>query len=108
MFNPFSQLEVPVPNYLVELLSFTSKAELEKYSRKIEITSHDFSILIYNAASIGYPHARQTHEFRPKHLEPTKDDLAAFQNKDRGPFMRKIIQIFKDRRILVSHMFYNS
>jgi len=108
MFNPFSQLEVPVPNYLVELLSFTSKAELEKYSRKIEITSHDFSILIYNAASIGYRHARQTHEFRPKHLEPTKDDIAAFQNKDRGPFMRKIIQIFKDRRILVSHMFYNS
>ena len=108
MFNPFAQLEGPVPAYLVEFLSIKSKGELEKYSRKIEITSHDFSILIWNAASIGYQHARQTHEFRPKDLEPTKDDIAAFQNKDRGPFMRKIIQIFKDRRILVSHMFYNS
>lgn len=108
MFNPFSQLEAPVPDYLVEFLAIKNKGELEKYSRKIEITSHDFAILIWNAASIGYQHARQTHEFRPKHLEPTDADVAGLRNKNGESFIRKISQILKDRRILVSHMFCNS
>jgi hypothetical protein len=108
MFNPFAQLKGPVPAYLVEFLSIKNKAELEKYSRKIEITSHDFSILIYNAASIGYEYAIQTHESRPKHLEPNNADITALHKKNPQPFIRKVSQILKERRVLVSHMFYNS
>lgn len=108
MFNPFAQLEVPAPAYLVEFLSIKNKAELIKYSRKMEITSHDFAILVWNAARIGYQHAIQHHEFRPEHLEPTDTDIAGLRNKNAGSFMRKISQILKDRRILVSHMFRNS
>jgi len=108
VFNPFSELEVPVPTYLVEFLSIKNKAELEKFSRKIEITSHDFAVLVWNAASIGYQHAIQHHEFRPKHLEPTDADVVGLRNKNAQSFIRKISQIFKDRRVLVSHMFRNS
>jgi hypothetical protein len=108
MFNPFAHLEVPVPTYLVELLSFKSKAELEKYSREIEITSHDFAVLVWNAGSIGYKHIIQHHDFQPKHLQPTDADITALHNNNAQPFMRKISQIFKDRRLLVSHIFYNS
>jgi hypothetical protein len=108
MFNFFAHLEVPVPPYLIQLLSIDSKAALEKYSRTIEITGHDFAILVGNAASLGYHHAIQHHEFRPEHLEPTKADLDALRNKNPQRFVRKINQIFKDRRLLVSHLFHNS
>ena len=108
MFNPFAHLEVPVPAYLVELLSIDNKAALEKYSRKIEITGHDFAVLVWNAGSLGYYHAIQHHDFQPEHLQPTDADIAGLRSKNAQPFMRKINQIFKDRRLLVSHLFYNS
>ena len=108
MFNPFAHLEVPVPAYLVELLSIDNKAALEKYSRKIEITGHDFSVLVRNAGSLGYYHAIQHHDFQPEHLQPTDADIAGLRTKNAQPLMRKINQIFKVRRLLVSHLFYNS
>jgi hypothetical protein len=81
---------------------------LEKYCRTIEITGHDFAVLVWNAGSLGYHHAIQHHEFQPKHLQPTDADIAGLRNKNAQSLIRKINQIFKDRRLLVSRLFHNS
>jgi hypothetical protein len=116
MFNPFAKLEEPVPDYLQELLAITKKSALEKFCRQITITQHHFAVLVWNAATIGYQHVLQNHEFQPEHLLPTQEEIAGLGRRsadgkisDEGQrFLRKIGQLFKDRRILVSHMFFNS
>src|SRR5437870_4534059 len=98
VFNPFAHLEVPIPDYLVQLLAIDNKAALEKFCRKIEITERDFSVLIWNAASIGYFHAIQHYDFQPDHLQPTDRELSAMRKggekmrNERQKFLRKISQ----------------
>jgi hypothetical protein len=116
MFNPFAHLEGPVPQHLQDLLAITKKSELQKFCRQLTISQHDFAILVWNSATIGYQHQLQNHEFQPDHLQPTQEEIAGLGRRsadgkisDEGQrFFRKIRQLFKDRRILVSHIFFNS
>lgn len=116
MFDPFKHLRGEVPAYLQELLAIEKKAALESFCRTIEITQHDLCMLIFNSEGIGYAHDIQHHEFRPSHLEPTDEEVASMQSHSTGEdraslrrkFVRKISQIFKERRLFVAHTFFNS
>jgi hypothetical protein len=104
MFDPFAHLSGPVPDYLKQLLAIQKKAALEAFCRTIEITQHDLCVLIVNAGRIGYRHDMHHHQFRPAHLESTEAEVAS---PDRQKFLRKVSQIFAERRLFVAHTFFN-
>ena len=107
--------EESVPDYLQELLAIEKKSELKKFCKKITITQDDLIRLIFNSSTIGYLHARKHHEFVPKHLLPKGNELGALGHTPAGKILKadakkcvnKISQIFKERRQLSAHVFYN-
>jgi len=115
MYNPFAHLELPIPDYLVELLSIGKKRDLEKFAKKLEIKQRDLVVLIYNAHKIGYLHQIKYKDFQPKNLWPTKEEISGLGKKnsdgkisDEGQkCIRKMGQLFEQRRYLVAHIFYN-
>src|SRR5689334_2071270 len=103
MFDLFAHLNRPVPNYLQELLCISKKSELEKFAKEIEITKRDFVTLVSNAASIGYLHDLQYHEFRPSDAR-----LDADPGKNLRRFVGQMNRIFDQRRLFTAHIFLNS
>src|SRR5260221_5155157 len=115
MFNPFAHLEVPTPEYLQQLLSFSKKSELERFCRDLEIDGRDFTVLIWNAYRIGYLHEIKYNDFQPEHLQPTEQEVHGLGRTENGTisadgqrFIRKVSQLFKQRRYLVVHIFANA
>jgi hypothetical protein len=114
VLNPFAHLERPIPEYL-QLLSFSKKSELEKFCRSLEIDGRDFTVLISNAYKIGYAHEIKYNDFQPEHLQPTEEEVQGLGKTENGiisidgqRFIRKISQLFKQRRYLVAHIFANA
>ena len=100
---------------LLKLFTFAKKRELEKYCRDVVIYSSDFADFIITCELTGLPFRHQIHyrDHVPQHLNPTDEDLAALEANPVGPLLpsaqktvRKIGQIFRDRRYLVGHIFY--
>ena len=115
MSNPFAHLERPIPEYLRQLLSFSKKSDLERYCRNLEIDYRDFTVLIYNAHQIGYFHDIKFNDFQPEHLQPTEQEVWSLGRTENGVisadgqrFIRKVSEIFKQRRYLVAHIFANA
>jgi hypothetical protein len=112
MFDPFEHLRGPIPDYLQQLLSISKKRELAKFARQIEITKHDFATLVWNASALGYLHEIQYHEFRPTDASLEGDwDFGRSEDGKLTPKARrtikKIKQIFHQRRLLTAHLFFN-
>jgi hypothetical protein len=111
-----SRKSVGVPDYLQKLLSIEKKSELEKFCRGITITLEDLVMLIVNSGMIGYMHLRDHHEFVPKHLPPSDEELNALFDSHVGEKLtgsakkcvNKVSQIFKERRYLSLHVFLNA
>lgn len=100
--------------YLIKLLEIDRKSELRKYSRKIIIKKSDFANLILSSFLIGYTHQIKYKDFIPQHLNPSLEERKALIENSPGPvtgkakkFVSKVSQLFKDRRYLVGHIFYN-
>jgi hypothetical protein len=112
VFDLFAHLNRPVPNYLQELLSISKKSDLEKFARDIEITNHDFVTLVRNAASIGYLHDLQHHEFLPTDARFDADLLRGPDKEQRRRNLRRVLgqinRIFNQRRLFTAHIFWNS
>jgi hypothetical protein len=112
MYDPFAQLRGPTPNYLQELLSISKKSELKKFAKQIEITQQDFATLVCNAAALGYYHEIKPREFRPADAN-LESDWVFGQSEDGKPTpetirtIKKINQIFHQRRLLAAHIFIN-
>ncbi len=108
-------LDGPVPDHLQKLLEIDKKAELVKYSKNLVIEKEQFAMLVHNCHRIGYRHARKTKDFVPEHLHPNNEEVASLSSiktgetlsKDALKFVQKISQSFKQRRLLVAHVFYN-
>lgn len=108
--------EESIPDYLQELLAIEKKSELKKFCKKITITLDDLFILILYSSTIGYLHALKHHEFVPKHLPPKDNELRALGHAHAGKILtgdakkcvNKISQIFKERKRLFAHVFYNN
>ena len=104
-----------VPEYLVKLFEIEEKSELKKYCRDIIIRQDDLVKLIANSHRIGYFHQIKYRDFVPAHLKPTDDEKAALGSATVGEqlsgkaetLINKVSQIFKERRYLVAHVFFN-
>jgi hypothetical protein len=100
---------------LLKLFTFDKKRELEKYCREVVIYSGDFVDFIVACEMRRLPFLHKIHsgDHVPAHLHPTDQDLAALAANRVGSLqpsaqkaVRKIFQIFRDRRHLVGHIFY--
>ena len=115
MLNPFAYLECSIPEQLVELLYIEKKSVLEKFAKKLEISQGDFVALVSNAQTVGYFHQIKYHDFQPQHLQPTDEEISGLGKKtsdgkisnEGQKFIRKVSQLFEQRRRLVAHIFYN-
>lgn len=99
----------------LKLFTFDKKRDLEKYCRELVIYSGDFADFIVTCELGRLPFLHMIHyrDHVPRHLNPTDEDLAALASNAVGPLqpaaqktMRKINQMFRDRRYLVGHIFY--
>lgn len=106
---------VGVPDYLQKLLSIEKKSELERFCRDITVSRDDLTMLIVNSATIGYVHRSKHHEYVPKHLNISDEELDSLSDSLVGKKLtgkakkcvNKISQTFKERRCLSLHLFVN-
>lgn len=103
---------------LLGLFNLSKKREVEHYCQDLVISSNDFAsmLLAGRVAGLGpYRYACHFHEITPEHLHPKKEELSALGKNGVGPLqgaalkaMRKVNQIFRDRRLLAMHLFYTT
>jgi hypothetical protein len=100
---------------LLKMFDFDKKRELEKYCRDVVINSSDFANFILACELGSFPLLHKIHyrDHVPEHLYLSDQDTAALAANPVGPLqpdaqkaVRKISQMFKDRRYLVGHIFY--
>jgi hypothetical protein len=100
---------------LLQLLAFDKKRELEQYCREIVIDSSAFADFILACEFGQFPFLHMIHyqDHVPEHLHLRDKDLAALSASPVGPLqpgaqkaVRKMSQMFRERRYLVGHMFY--
>jgi len=99
----------------LKLFTFDKKRELEKYCRDVVIYSSDLANFILSCELGHQPFFHQIHyrDHVPEHLHLSDQDSAALAANPVGPLqpgaqkaIRKIGQMFRDRRYLVGHIFY--
>ena len=102
---------------LVALFNVAGKRQAEAHCRHLVIRSEDLAnvLLAGRVAGLG-PYMYECHfaELSPESLEPTKEELQALGKNGVGQLkgnaikaVRKLDQIFKDRRLLAGHLFYS-
>jgi len=116
--QPDKQEETTGPNTIeafLKMFAFGKKRELEKYCREVVIHSGDFANFIVACEPGLLPFIHQIHyqDHVPEQLLLNDQDTAALAMNPVGPLqpgaqkaIRKIGQMFKDRRYLVGHIFY--
>jgi hypothetical protein len=109
------ELNVQVPDHFQKLFAIDKKSELIKYCKTLRIETKDFAMLVHNCHKIGYHHAIKRKDFTPSHLHPADNEVKGMASSKSGEplssdaekFIRKVSQIFKQRRILVAHIFFS-
>lgn len=101
---------------VLKIFSFEKKGELEKYCRNIVISSEDFFALVLACEHSGNPfsHEISYRDKVPQHLNPSDSEIQALENTPAGSLLtgdaekavRKMSQMFEERRYLVGHMFF--
>jgi hypothetical protein len=99
---------------IVRLFDFNDKRELENYARNLVVTRRAL-VRVVEACEAGilpYAHAIHTRDYVPSHLWPSASEkLALVENgvgdlkADAVKAVNKIAQTFRDRRLLVGHIF---
>jgi hypothetical protein len=99
----------------LKIFTFDKKRELEKHCRDLVINSSDFVglILACEAGRLQFLHRIHYQDHVPEHLHLNDQDTAALAANPVGPLqpgaqkaVRKLGQMFKDRKYLVGHIFY--
>jgi hypothetical protein len=105
-----SNLEV-----LLKIFTFGKKKDLERYCRSLVVNGSDFVAWILHCELRGDPFIHQItyRDIVPGHLDPSDSELKALANNGLGELgpeaakaVRKMGQMFEERRYLVGHMFY--
>lgn len=101
---------------LVALFNLSKKKEVEAHCRKLVIRSEEFAdvLLAARVAGLGpYLYANHFVELAPSFLHPSSEELEALGGNGLGRLsgkalkaIRKVDQMFKDRRQLAVHLFY--
>jgi hypothetical protein len=100
---------------LLKIFYFEKKSELEHYCRTLQVSGDDFSALILSCETYAVPFLHQIYyrDVVPAHLEPSDSETQALKDNAPGPLtpaaakaVRKMFQMFEERRYLVGHIFY--
>ncbi len=100
---------------LLKIFEFETKSELERYCKTVQISGDDFASLILSceASAIPFLHRIYYQDIVPPHLEPSDSETQALKNNPVGLLspeaekaVRKMSQMFKERRYIVGHIFY--
>ena len=102
---------------LLTLFNIGKKRDVEAHCRKLVIRSEEFSNLILTASVAGlgpYVYACHFIELTPEFLKPSEEELKALGKHGVGKIsgkalkaVRKVDQIFKDRRNVAVHLFHS-
>lgn len=96
-------------NTLLDLMNLPDKKAVQKFCRDAVITIEEFAAVTMAAGAglLGsYLYARHFVELVPEHLTVTKDDIGVLGTPAGEKTMRKVSQVFKDRRKLGVHLFF--
>lgn len=101
---------------LLGLFNLSKKREVVRYCQNLIITSEDFAKVLLASRITGlgpYKYACYFADITPDHLHPRDEELAALGLNGVGPLrgsalkaVRKVDQIYRDRRLLSMHLFY--
>jgi hypothetical protein len=100
---------------LLTLFTFAKKADLERYCRDVVIKKRAFTSVITASDGERLPFLHLIHwtDYVGEHLKPTEKGNAAIAangvgllQPDARKAVRKIFQLFEERRWLVGHMFF--
>jgi hypothetical protein len=99
----------------IKIFTFDKKRDLEKYCREVVVYRRDFVafILACDAGRMPFGHRIHYCDNIPEHLLPSKSEHKALSENGVGPLkgdalkmVRKIFQLYEERRYIVGHMFY--
>jgi hypothetical protein len=102
---------------LWRVFTFDKKRDLKKYCDNAIIHKRDFATLVMacKAGRLPFEHKMHYKDHVPAQLVPSEKEQDALSTNGLGPLkgdalkmMRKMGQLFKDRRYLVGHIFYTS
>jgi len=100
---------------LLTLFTFSDRRELIRYAKTVVLEGSDLAALILTCQKGNFPlqHRAFFSEHTPPHLVPTHSGREAIRANGVGPLtpraaktMRKVFQLFRERRELAAHMFY--
>jgi hypothetical protein len=101
---------------LLKIFTFNKKKELERHCRSLVVSGSDFVSLILSCEERAEPFIHQIsyRDIVPRHLEPSESELKALADNGLGELgpeaakaVRKMGQMFEDRRYLVGHIFFS-
>jgi hypothetical protein len=101
---------------VLKIFSFEKKGDLEKHCRSVVISSKDFFALVVACEPTRNPFSHEI-SYRDKvseHLNPSDSEIQALKSTPAGSLLtgdakkavRKMSQMFEERRYLVGHMFF--
>src|SRR5882762_10147571 len=99
---------------LLKIFKFKKKKDLEQYCRGVVVDGNDFVSLILSCELRGNPFLHQISykDIIPPHLVPSESEHQALTDNGLGELgpealkaVRKMAQIFDERRYMVGHMF---
>jgi uncharacterized protein YlbG (UPF0298 family) len=102
------------PSPLTTLFSLRRARELRKFCKHAIITTKDFSqtIMLCELNVLLWRHEIFRRDVIPEHLVPTDKEMSLLRGLKAGDTIpkpiNKIMNSFKERRLLVGHIFYNS
>jgi hypothetical protein len=101
---------------LLKIFEFEKKGDVKKYCGGLVISSKDFFALVLACEHSGIPFSHEiTYRGKvPGHLVPSDSEIEALKNTPAGSLLsgdadkavRKMSQMFEERRYLVGHMFF--
>jgi len=114
MWEPTPQnIENLRSNNLFKIFSLTKKNEVFNHAAGITISGTELLEAIVGCQHLGYLYFRQQEFIAPVHLSPKDEEISSLSNSFEHPekrklqekFFRKTQQSFKDRKMLMLHLF---
>jgi hypothetical protein len=96
-----------IPEVFTKMLEFKNKKDISRFLESQTLTMSEISLLISNHEQAGLTHKRFHKEFMPEHLEVDGEEIKklAEQSKKGTKLRKRLIQRFKQRKVINAHLF---
>jgi len=96
-----------VPDVFQTMLGLDRKKDISKFLESQTLTMSELSLFVRNHSQLGLKYKHFKKEFRPEQLEVNNEDIKklADESKQGLKVRKKIIQRFKQRKIINVHLF---